>query len=166
MGKLVKRCRGMIVLVAAVLVGVGMLNQVQTPTAQAQATSSYKALKNVPKKMRGTWYHYFKGRGLYQLVIKKHHLREGFVKDGLYSLPSLTIHKLGRKHKRTVYAFNSKTHPADGPSYATYVKKIKGKKRHVLIEPQQDATLKPTVFTHFKPKKEYFTALSVEKQFA
>jgi len=150
------------VIVLATLVGGSALN-VGT-TAQA-ATTKYRTVKVTPKKMRGTWYHYMgKKNGMYKMVIKKHQVSWGFGK--LSKLPSLTITKMTQKGKRTMYNFNSKTHPGDTGSYFTMTMKIRGKKRTVIASPQQDASLKPMVFTHFKTKHQYFAPLSIQKHLA
>ncbi|WP_203637546.1 hypothetical protein [Levilactobacillus wangkuiensis] len=152
------------VIVLATLVGGSALN-VGT-TAQA-ATTKYRTVKATPKKMRGTWYQYMgKKDGMYKLVIKKHQVTSRFGNQSKYTLPSLTITKWSQKGKRAVYNFNSKTHPADTASYFTMTMKIRGKKRTVIASPQQDPSLKPVVFTHFKTKHQYFAPLSIQKHLA
>ncbi|MFD1421256.1 hypothetical protein [Lactiplantibacillus songbeiensis] len=166
MNKLTKNRYWVMVFVLAAVLGVGVLTNLAPTIAHAQVTAKTKSLKKAPKSLRGTWYHYYKSHGLYKVVIKKHRVSQGPVNGKLTTIPSLMIDKFYKKGKRTIYAFNSKTEPTDATAFAKYTMKIKGKKRHVLVMPQQGAGEKPTVFTRFKVKRAYFTPLSVQTHMA
>jgi len=152
------------IVVLATLIGGSALN---VGTTTAQAAMKQRTVKVAPKKMRGTWYNYLgKKEGMYKLVIKKHQFTSSMGNHYKYRMPSLTITKRSQKGKRSTYNFNSKTHPGDSASYFTMTMKIRGKKRTVIASPQQDASLKPIVFTHFKTKHQYFAPLSIQKHLA
>jgi len=166
MNRLIKNRYWVMVFGLTAVLGVGVMINLTPTTAHAQTAAKTKSLKVAPKSLRGTWYHYYKGHGLYKVVIKKHRVSQGPVNGKLITIPSLMIDKFYKKNKRTIYAFNSKTEPTDATAFVKYTKKIKGKKRHVLVMPQQGAGEKPTVFTHFKVKRAYFTPLSVQTHMA
>lgn len=133
-----------------------------TPTANAAV--KIKTVKTIPKRMRGTWYHYYKGTGLYKAVIKKHSFSNGLANQKLDKFPGLQIMRFTEKHKHTSYAFRKKTSSglSAAESLTPYTKKINGKKRAVLVEPVQGAGERPAVFTHFKTKHIYTMPISFQ----
>ncbi|MDT6980570.1 hypothetical protein [Levilactobacillus zymae] len=157
-----KRLKPMIwalLLLVTAVIGIGA-----THTVTVQAAVKMKTVKTIPKKMRGTWYHYYKGQGFYKVVIKKHQFSDGFTTQKLDKFSGLNITKFSEKHKYTSYAFRKRTSSglSAAVSYVPYTKKINGKKHRVLVEPVQSTDEKPAVYTHFKTKHTYVMPLSFQ----
>lgn len=81
MTKQMKHAALALMVLVTIVTGISLLNLGGTTTAHAAIKS--KTIKTIPKKMRGTWYHYYKGEGFYKVVIKKHQLSEGFTTQKL-----------------------------------------------------------------------------------
>ncbi|QMU08767.1 hypothetical protein [Levilactobacillus suantsaii] len=131
-----------------------MLLPVGAPTAHAATRT--QQLTTIPKKLRGTWYHYY-GRntdGLRKTVMTKHHYRS--YRDGhrIANLKHVVVQRTTTKGKWQHYTIMNRQDPRNNyqeSSFSLRQMKLRGKKQWILVQSQHLSSLKPVVLTHFKP---------------
>ncbi|MGX6427637.1 hypothetical protein [Levilactobacillus yonginensis] len=150
-----------VAVVAMALISFGAL---ATVTGHAASYTNH-TFKTVPKKLRGTWYHYNKKQRFYQkLVIKRHSYSEKLNKHKTQTIKGKKlVVQMGYEHKKwATYAFEQKNVFGPEPAeYFTYRMKIAGKQRNVLATVTQDRGYAATVYTHSKVKHGYFAPVAV-----
>lgn len=132
---------------------------VSETTAQAATNYDEQAkqtkLKTYPKKLRGTWYHYYgKKIGLHKIVITKHQFKARIPHHKLAKL-NVFCTKDQYKGRQASYTFFKKGNSFDYNSLYTSTITVKGKKHTVLCSLRQ-ADAAPWAYTHFNPGKHQY----------
>ena len=124
------------------------------PVGATTAQAKTKYLPATPKKLRGTWYHYYgKSSGMHKVVITKHGMKDSYGAHKLKAHKQLQIYRTRDKPKGWyVYGLYGKHDIGDGVPFITYVTKVKGKRHRVLGGLAQDIE-RPFMYTHFNPGK-------------
>ena len=138
---------------------------ISLPATTVTAHASVHTLKATPKKLWGTWYHYYgKKIGLHKVVISKHGYKDALKNRPLKARKHLRLIKMQNFGLKPAYEFLDNKH-FSYISYFNYTATLKGKKHAVLVAVANAP--KPWIYTRYNPgKHQYMAPLSVLKQYS